>query len=285
MKNLCGFSVLCCVVMSGWLGAAQAASPTFVKSAKPAPRTTTVLSYDVYAGGIHALDAGLAIRKTSGRYDVALTAETQGLLKSMANWSGKFTTGGVVKSGQLYPQKHRSESTWKDSTETKTFTYDGKGHFVSYKVSEEGQDKTPKDIDAGLAKGAVDNLSATMRVMLALPRTGTCAGSSLVFDGDRSYRLTFADPHKEDLKKSDYNIYEGPSVSCTVEVTPEKGKWRKKPRGWLSIQEQGRQKGALPKVWFGTVAGQPDYAVPVKIRIKTDYGTLFLHLTGVQSRT
>ena len=144
---------------------------------------------------------------------------------------------------------------------------------------------TPKDIDAGLAKGAMDNLSATLRVMLALPRTGTCAGSSLVFDGDRSYRLTFADPHKEDLKKSDYNIYEGPSVSCTVEVTPEKGKWRKKPRGWLSIQEQGRQKGALPTIWFGTVAGQPDYAVPVKIRIKTDYGTLLLHLTGVQNRT
>lgn len=277
MKNLYRSGILCLLIIGGMAG--------WGESARAASRVTTVLSYDVYAGGIHALDAGLAIRKTSGRYDVALTAETQGMLKSMANWSGKFTTGGLIKNGQLYPQKHRSASTWKNSTETKTFTYDGKGHFVSYNVNEGDRDTTPKNIDPGLAKGAIDNLSATLRVMLALPRTGSCAGSSLVFDGDRSYRLVFADPQKEDLKKSDYNIYEGPSVSCTVEVVPEKGTWRKKPRGWLSIQEQGRQKGALPTIWFGTVAGQPDYAVPVKIRIKTDYGTLFLHLTGIQNRS
>ena len=110
----------------GAVHAVTASAATPANTTHPQVKTiTTVLSYDVYAGGIHALDAGLAIRKTSGRYDVALTAETQGLLKNMADWSGKFTTGGVVRNGQLYPQQHRSASTWKDSTETKTFTYDG----------------------------------------------------------------------------------------------------------------------------------------------------------------
>ena len=73
----------------------------------------------------------------------------------------------------------------------------------------------------------------------------------------------------------------GPAVACTVEVKPIAGKWHEKPRGWMSIQEQGREKGTMPTVWFAQMAaGEP--AVPVKIRVKTEYGALFMHLTSYQ---
>jgi len=50
----------------------------------------------------------------------------------------------------------------------------------------------------------------------------------------------------------------------------------------MSIQEQGRERGTMPTVWFAKVQ-EGQVAVPVKVRVKTDYGTLFMHLTDYQS--
>lgn len=244
----------------------------------------TTLTYAVYAGGIHAMDATLVINKTTKKYDTRLSAGTQGFLKKLANWSGEFSTNGLIKKGTPLPLIHKSASTWKEETETKTFKYNGAGKFLSYQVVEGGKDKTPKDLDKTLSLGTTDILSATFDLMTHLPTTKTCAGNSSIYDGDRTYRLVFEDTRTETLKKNDYNIYSGNTISCTVEVKPEKGKWRKKPRGWLSIQEQGRQKGALPTIWFGPLTPQSDYYVPVKIRVKTDYGTLFMHLTAAKTK-
>lgn len=243
-----------------------------------------VLSYAVYAGGIHAVDAQLKLKVGKGGYDTTLSAGTQGFLKSLANWSGAFSTKGKISHGEAFPLAHVSVSTWKEKTETKTFKYDGRGNFVSYRVDEDKVNTTPKDIDKKLAAKTKDVLSATLDMMMTLPSHRACDGDTLVFDGDRTYRLVFADTQIETLEASDYNAFQGEAVSCSVEVKPEKGKWRKKPRGWLSIQEQGRQKGALPKIWFGKLAGFPNTYVPVKIRVKTDYGTLFMHLTSAKVR-
>jgi hypothetical protein len=262
------------IFLLGFAASGQAASPQASKG------KTSVMTYDVYAGGIHAMNAKLTVSKDAAKYDVSLTAGTQGLLKQLANWSGKFQSKGNISAGKTFPVSHESASVWKGSTQSKTFKYDGKGHFLSYKMAEDGTDKTPKDVDLSLAKGTTDTLSATLHLMMTLPKSKVCAGNELVFDGDRNYRLVYKDTLVENLVKTDFNVYSGEAISCSVEVIPEKGKWRKKPRGWLSIQEQGRVKGALPTVWFGTLKGQPDVYVPVKIRIKTDYGTLFMHLTS-----
>lgn len=243
--------------------------------------TASTLTYDVYAGGIHAMDAQLALDTKNNQYKTTLTAGTRGFLKKVANWSGEFSSKGLLDGRKAQPLSHKSASTWKGKTESKTFTYDGHGKFLSYKVDEDGKNKTPKDVDLSLAKGTSDMLTSTLNLMLGLPAKQACEGNQLVFDGDRNYRLVFANTKTENFKKTDYNAYEGPAISCTVEVKPEQGKWRKKPRGWLSIQEQGRQKGSLPTVWFAKV-GDGAYYAPVKIRVKTDYGTLFMHLTSIK---
>jgi len=241
---------------------------------------TQTMTYDVYAGGIHALDAKLSIETDKKKYTTRLDSATHGLLKTLAPWSGSFSSkGNLGKDKTPLPLEHLSSSTWKDETEEKRFTYDGKGHFVSYKVTEGGKDKTPDDIDKTLTEGATDLLSATLELLLALPSKQDCKGESLIFDGNRNFKLVFKETSLETLKKSKYNIFDGQTVSCQVEVIPEKGKWRKKPRGWLSIQEQGRQKGALPQIWLGKMDGATTY-IPVKVRVKTNYGTLFLHLTS-----
>ena len=84
------------------------------------------------------------------------------------------------------------------------------------------------------------------------------------------------------MKSSGYNLYEGSAEKCTVEVRPVAGRWHEKPRGWMSIQEQGREKGMLPTVWMAKM-NENGPAVPVTVRVKTDYGTLFMHLVKYQS--
>ena len=50
----------------------------------------------------------------------------------------------------------------------------------------------------------------------------------------------------------------------------------------MSIQEQGRERGTMPTVWLGKIAKNAP-AIPVKIRVKTAYGTLFMHLAEYQN--
>ena len=67
-----------------------------------------------------------------------------------------------------------------------------------------------------------------------------------------------------------------------MEIKPVAGGWSEKPRGWLSIQEQGRDRGMMPTVWLANVSDDGP-AVPVKIRVKTAYGTLFMHLAQYET--
>lgn len=245
------------------------------------------LTYDVYAGGIHALSAHLTLEERKDSYAVALRSQTYGLLKSLAPWSGEFSSEGwIKKDGKLQPEKHQSKSKWRGSVESKEFLYTKAGEFRSYTVEEKGEDKTPpKEEIKALAAGTTDILSATLKVMTDLPPKNPCTGKAKVFDGDRNFILKFSEIARETLKKSQYNMYAGPAVSCAVEVIPGEGKWRKKPRGWLSIQEQGRKKGALPTIWFaplGVGAHRP--WLPVKVQVKTDYGALLMHLTSYQAK-
>lgn len=259
-------------------------------AASPACARTDTMTYDVYAGGIHALDARLEIGATEKDYDITLSSATHGFLKKLAPWSGIFSTDGEIdkKDDIPRPLTYLSSSTWKRETEEKHYTYDGKGSFLSYRVTEtkkdqEPVDKTPEKIADDLTENTTDLLSATFDLLRRLPQQKECRGSYAIFDGDRSFKLEFKETKLERLKKTRYNIFEGEALICQVEVIPDKGKWRKKPRGWLSIQEQGRKVGSLPTIWFGRMGADGPY-IPVKIRVKTDYGTLFMHLTSYNTQ-
>jgi hypothetical protein len=117
--------------------------------------------------------------------------------------------------------------------------------------------------------------------MSALKETNLCEGRDDIYDGERRFTLIFRDQGAGSLPESRYNAYTGPARVCTVEIEPKGGRWHKKPRGWLSIQEQGRKKGSLPTVWMAQMPGIP-FAVPVKIRVKTNYGTLLMHLKSAR---
>lgn len=250
---------------------------------EPAPRGET-LTYAVYAGGLHVVEAQIDLSDPAkDRYHIALSAWTRGFLGSLVPWNGTFATDGWRVKGTETPEIYKSSSVWQKKDEVKKFTYSKNGKFTGFTKSEDGKDTTPKDFDKKLADGTTDSLTATLLVMDKVGADGKCEGASDVFDGSRRFKLQFHDEGPEDLMKTSYNVYTGPAERCTVEVVPAGGRWHQKPRGWLSIQEQGRQKGSLPTVWLAKI-NKTGPALPVKIRVVTDYGTLFMHLAKYEGR-
>lgn len=244
--------------------------------AKPSEAQT--MYYDVYAGGIHAVKAKLDVDYgKADKYDVKLGAQTIGFLERLVPWRGTFETSGW-KGESDRPELHRSTAIWQGEEELKEYSYGKDGTFKSLKVIEAGEDKSPTELAPDLVSQTTDVLTSTLEVMKHVQNTGKCEGTSEVFDGKRRFEMTFKHEMDEVLIPTDYNVYSGETARCVVEVKPITGEWHNKPRGWMSIQEQGRQQGSLPTVWFAKVSDDMP-AVPVKIRVKTEYGTLFMHLT------
>lgn len=255
--------------------AAKSENPANI--AKP-PQTQTMF-YDVYAGGIHAVKAEMGVTYTNNdRYNMKIASQTIGFLEKLVPWRGSFETKGWLTKDGNRPELHHSVATWRGDQDMTEYSYNKDGSFKSLKIVEASVDKTPATTDPEIVKGTIDVLTGMLDVMQHIQANGQCEGSSMIFDGKRSFEMVFNHDMDEVLIPTDYNVYEGPSSRCQVEVKPGKGEWHVKPRGWMSIQEQGRQRDSMPTVWFAKVTDDMP-AVPVKVRVKTEYGTLFMHLT------
>lgn len=239
--------------------------------------------YDVYAGGIHAVEATLDVDVTDTKYDITMGAYTRGFLGKLAPWNGTFESNGwIVGKNDYRPKLHKSVATWRNETEVKEYTYGQDRSFKGLTITDHGKEPKRKETNNELTQGTTDVLTATLLAMNAIAQGHDCKGTSEVFDGKRRFKLIFHHEETEELEKNYYNIYEGPSVKCTVEVEPVAGEWHKKPRGWMSIQEQGRERGTMPTVWFAKVK-DGEAAIPIKVLVKTAYGALYMHLTEYHS--
>lgn len=244
--------------------------------------------YDVYAGGIHAVQAELRMDMSDPQhYALSLDAHTRGFLGALVPWNGSFeSTGWVMAEGDYQPEMHQSTAVWRKETEVKSYHYNKDGSFKGLRIKDHDKPAFDKKVDAELTHGTIDVLTATLEAMWRVGQGGDCAGQADIFDGKRRFVLKFTPKDKQHLTPSKYNIFEGDAQRCTAEVIPDGGAWHEKPRGWMSIQEQGRKKGTMPTIWMGKV-NENGPAVPIKILVKTDYGALFMHLAeyrdGAQS--
>jgi hypothetical protein len=237
------------------------------------------MTYEVYAGGINAVVANLDIKYSPEKdYSFEFSAKTQGFLGKLAPWEGSFETFGWAEKEKIaVPELHKSVSVWRSEEEIKEYKYGKDGSFHGLHITDPDRNNEKIKVEEELTKGTTDALSATLHVLQKVSMGDKCEGSSEVFDGKRRFKLMFRHEEVVKLNASRYNVFEGEASRCVVEIEPISGAWHKKPRGWLSIQEQGREKGTLPTVWIAKI-GDHGPAVPVKVRVKTEYGTMFMHL-------
>lgn len=245
------------------------------------------MTYAVYAGGINAVEASMLIdRSEKGRYKIFTEAHTRGFLGKLVPWSGTFESYGWMNTQKQEQGKriyqtelHKSTALWRGEQEIKEYKYNRDGSFKGLFITEHEKPTEKKEPDDKLTRNSTDVLTATLQALELVTLNQGCESEAEVFDGKRRFKMQIRQKSEEMLKPSRYNVYGGKASRCTVEVEPAGGEWHEKPRGWFSIQEQGRKKGMLPTIWFGQLGeGQP--AVPVKVMVKTAYGALVMHLIG-----
>lgn len=244
------------------------------------------VTYAVYAGGFHVVQASLDVTyPDQDHYSLFLGAKTYGFLWTVAPWEGTFESRGWRLKGEppLRPELHKSVATWRGEPDIKEYRYTKGGGFIDLHVTEDEKPPKKREIDDKLTQGTTDAFTAALIVMEAVAKGKKCEGTSEVFDGKRRFAQIFKDQGSDTLEASKYNIYDGAAQKCTVEIKPLAGDWGRKPRGWLSIQEQGREKGTLPTVWLGKFSGDGP-ALPVKILVKTAYGTLIMHAVKYEEK-
>ena len=89
--------------------------------------------------------------------------------------------------------------------------------------------------------------------------------------------MVFSSKEMSTIRENRYSMYHGPAEICTIEIKPDGGHWREKPRGWMSLQEQAKGQGKLPRLWYADLPESP-LPLPTKFIIKTDYGAMVMHL-------
>ncbi len=237
------------------------------------------VTYGLYAGGFNVVEIDGTYTVTDTVYDLNMNLKTAGMLGTLAPWAGVLNSDGVNKGAQSTPLNHNFASTWRGDTENTVFVFNKDGTLKSHnRIKSDGEiiDKMPPD-DV-LVDTPTDMLSAMFRVM----NNPTCETTQPALDGKRRFDMAFRSQGKSMVKKSKYSAFEGEAEICEVEIIPVAGKWREKKRGWMSIQEQAKDNGQLPRLWFGKVRDDMP-PIPVRFQIKTNYGTMIMHLKDINS--
>jgi hypothetical protein len=248
--------------------------------------------YAVFASGFRTLAAQANIREGQDDYGTYVTIKTDGLLKSFAPWSGILTSIGTFapETGQRRPELHAFDNIWRGTNKRVEQRYDEKGALKNVVIKEDKRADEIKVADPALTDNATDILSAALEISRVIKDTDSCTSKQAVYDGKRRFIMEFDEQKRDNFKASKYNSYSGEAIKCIIKITPDGGKWRDKKRGWMSIQEQSIEKGHPPYIWFGKVtATNKDETksaawIPVKLQVKTSYGTLMLHLKNANMR-
>lgn len=256
-------------------GEAQAATPT-----KNGDENMS-LSYNVYAGGFRALQASLALDLEQQEYKVGVNAKTEGFIGKLFPWAGQYETTGTKHHNALTPADYAATSIWKDEEKQTRLEFKD-GLLTTRYESETGHADSTKDIEAAMAKDAVDMLTGAVTLLQNTNGMESCAGTVPVYDGKRRYNLHFKDAGQGTIHQSRYSLFHGEALKCIVEVEPVAGfSKRDRKRGWLAIQNHSKERKKMPTIWLSRLKeGGP--VVPVRMEISSSYGAVIAHLAGVQ---
>lgn len=244
-------------------------------------RSPLTVTYGIYAGGIHAVDIKGVYAITPQDYALTMDLATTGLLGRLAPWSGAIRSAGHYEDGRPVPQSHRFASTWRGETETTVFTFDDEGVLTAYQRDEAGEKVTTEMPAAEIYTGATDMLTALLSIMHGADSGGSCEGIVPAMDGKRRFDMVFRSKGRTLIDESRYSAYKGLAEICEIEIVPVAGHWRDKPRGWMSIQEQAKTNGQLPRIWFAKIRDDLP-PIPVRFQITTNYGALVMHITDMK---
>lgn len=242
------------------------------------------LKYDVYAGGLKALNADLELDLTKQAYDIGLKAQTDGFIGSLFPWKGTYSTSGHSEDGVLKPTTAVSRSSWNNKESVTELDFDPNGNWTKTTKKAGKHVVVKRDTKEELTKDAVDMLTGALLAMQNAKNTEKCDGSFPVFDGKRRFNITLKDDGKDMIEKNRYSSFSGVALRCTLKVEPVAGfKKADSSRGWMAVQNHTEERNKAPTIWFARI-DEKSPVVPVRMEIASAYGSVIAHLTGAKKQ-
>lgn len=255
--------------------AALCVSASAAQASEPQQHPVSI-GYEVYFSGMHIMSVDAELLNAPGRYELKVTSATRGITDFFVGWKGEAISRGTLAGSLAVPQVYTNRGVWKGKTRNIDIAYRPDGEVESYKVEPEPDPEKVNDLPENAEAGTIDPLSVIAQVTRALNKGGDCGGNFAVFDGRRRYDVDVADKGIESIMPNDYSIYSGDAVVCDLVITVLGGD-RKEKSKYAATARNRRVFVAAP------VDGAP--AIPVRLQIETDYGTLMAHLTRFGPRT
>ena len=252
------------------------------------------VTYDIYAGGMHLIDVTQQFHLGTTSYSSTLTAKPTGFFSRIVPWEGRYSTNGRVVKNRLIPQLHTKTSRWGDERDETVMKFNANGQLISMterdwingKARPAPHDVTP---DPTLSRNALDLVTAVLHMLqnaqlAGLNRKEACSSTDTVFDGKRRFAMQFSPLGMDKLDPSRYTPFKGTAPHCEIEIKPLAG-FNGKKRGFYKIQEDSRAQGELPSLWLMPAWHAADAPpIPVRMKIKSQYGAIFVHAAKVTRR-
>lgn len=252
------------------LGIAGSTGPSRANSDGAAVR----LDYELYAGGLQAIDLSARLDLEPEGYEFRVQARTDNWIGWLFPFVLESRASGSRHGETPTPERYRTANRWRDNdVRWVALRYSGRDGNISPHVAAEpasAEDDRPV-VPTQARAGTVDPLTALLRLLLR--GDPACGGEVAVFDGRRRYDLAGQPMGTRTIEASSYTVFDGEAQGCRLTFKPVTGFWNR-------FDEEKRYPRTVD-VWTARVAdGLPP--VPVRMEADTGFAAIRMHLTGIR---
>jgi hypothetical protein len=232
--------------------------------------SSTRLSYDVFAGGLKAMRADLAVDLREEDYRLQLDARFQGFIAKLFSLDLTVVAEGKLERGSLEPLAYDLHSVWQETKERRIKMAFEEGAALEVAFEPEDQEPpAPELVPLAERKGAMDPITALLWPISELLSHGSCDGENKVFDGKKLFRLELEPRGSEVLRPTGYSPFSGETLVCRLHIEQIAGKMKDK------------SKNRIPPFVDVFLAPIEEGGPPLPIRLEATnlLGRIVLHLT------
>jgi hypothetical protein len=207
--------------------------------------------------GLHVLTDSTSAEVTPTGYALATNLNTRGLASAFVDLRSHSEVYGTLPKQMPRPEAYHAEI-WRNGADRNYgLKYLNDGSVINTHAPPSTQGA---NVDAGQARGTVDQLTAYFLVERQLAQTGSCGAVIPVFDGNELYRLRFTDIRDETLSAVGHQSFAGPTRVC--EVVRD-----------MIIADPDRKEGTYDRgrLWYARLL-PGDRMIPVRMEYDTVFG-------------
>jgi hypothetical protein len=185
-------------------------------------------SYDVNVRGVTVLKISYGSEISAAGFRSQASIKTKGVVTFFSDYRMRMEALGAFAHGQPSPQQYTSRSEKNDKEKTVELNW-SKG---TLQASDRQATKNPEiqaDIDAALASGVTDPLTAIFRIGTA-GAGNPCQAAHRIFDGKEVFDLRFSFKREAMLDDSFPGAYHGKAYECQASYLPIAGRYAAKFR-------------------------------------------------------